>query len=165
MMHSNEKKVDHKIPLIDVHLSVFLLAIVRVHKLVTFTQYASSTIVDFRSRARSAYSQRSCCYSILSLVSLMILSYSISLHINLSWLQLWHISLYGLFSAGWLTRIVHHKKLHSHHSCRLSNLMARSRLAISFYNRTMVIECLLSQRAEINRLCFDETCDRVRFLG
>lgn len=154
MMHSNEKKVDHKIPLIDVHLSVFLLAIVRVHKLVTFTQYASSTSwFSFKSKV--------CIFSEIMLLfdtligvinDLVILYFPAYLVVR-------------LFSAGWLTRIVHHKKLHSHHSCRLSNLMARSRLAISFYNRTMVIECLLSQRAEINRLCFDETCDRVRFLG
>lgn len=154
MMHSNEKKVDHKIPLIDVHLSVFLLAIVRVHKLVTFTQYASSTSwFSFKSKV--------CIFSEIMLLfdtligvinDLVILYFPAYLVVR-------------LFSAGWLTRIVHHKKLHSHHSCRLSNLMARSRLAISFYNRTMVIECLLSQRAEINRLCFDETCDRVRFVG
>lgn len=164
MMHSNEKKVDHKIPLIDVHLSVFLLAIVRVHKLVTFTQYASSTSwFSFKSKV-CIFSEIMLLFDTLigvinDLVILYFPAYQLKLIATMAYLVV------RLFSAGWLTRIVHHKKLHSHHSCRLSNLMARSRLAISFYNRTMVIECLLSQRAEINRLCFDETCDRVRFVG
>lgn len=170
------KIVNYKIPLIDGSAEcLFIDHCFVVHSnLLTFTAMSSLIVDSVQEQGFSDIHKEIMLFDTLSLVSLMILSYSISLHIKCKLIIAMALLAYIAFSQLDDSRIVpSYEKLHSHYLCRLSNLVARSRLAFSLllllllmvvFNQTMVIECLLSQREEINRFRFDETCDRVRFV-